>query len=200
MPSQHGQDDWVLSQIDKGFFVEVGAHDGCLLSNTDKLEKLGWNGICIEPHPVSYQTLLKNRKCICVDSLIDGKVRIVDFLVGNTGDPGCCIIDEDTDYNDGRSEWIGNESISMATTTLELVLNKYKAPKVIDYLSVDVEGAESRILKNFPFDKYQFKLMTIERPKPELHQKILELGYEGYGYMLVGEMATDFFYINRNLT
>lgn len=59
--SQAGQDVWVLQQIPKGFFVDVGAHDGVESSNTYALEKVGWSGVCIEPNPVSYNTLFFNR-------------------------------------------------------------------------------------------------------------------------------------------
>ena len=31
-------------------------------------------------------------------------------------------------------------------------------------MSLDVEGHEYQIMKNFPFDEYKFKAMTIELP------------------------------------
>ena len=40
--------------------------------------------------------------------------------------------------------------------SLQEILKKAKAPKIIDYLSLDVEGAELEVLKNFPFKKYKF--------------------------------------------
>ena len=43
-----------------------------------------------------------------------------------------------------------------------------QVPKLIDYMSLDVEGAEYEILKNFPFDKFKFKSMSIERPNKNL--------------------------------
>lgn len=52
--SQNGEDFlmWKLfDYIDTGFYIEVGAFDGIHFSNTYSFEKLGWKGICIEPHP-----------------------------------------------------------------------------------------------------------------------------------------------------
>jgi hypothetical protein len=48
------------------------------------------------------------------------------------------------------------------TITLIDLLKKYKAPKIIDYLSLDIEGAEFDSLKNFDFKEYIFRIITIE--------------------------------------
>lgn len=42
------------------------------------------------------------------------------------------------------------------------LLESSHAPQIIDYMSVDVDGACSSFIKNFPFDRYEFKLMTYE--------------------------------------
>jgi hypothetical protein len=51
---------------------------------------------------------------------------------------------------------------SVKCDTLENILVKSAAPSNIDYISLDVEGCEYVTLKNFPFDKYNISLMTIE--------------------------------------
>lgn len=61
--SQAGQDVWVLQQIPKGFFVDVGAHDGVESSNTYALELCGWKGLCIEPSE-AYHKLVEVRKSL----------------------------------------------------------------------------------------------------------------------------------------
>jgi len=42
------------------------------------------------------------------------------------------------------------------------LLKKHNTPKIIDYLSIDTEGNEFEILKNFAFDKYIFLTITLE--------------------------------------
>ena len=54
---------------------------------------------------------------------------------------------------------------------------KSQAPKIIDYLSLDVEGAESMVFQNFDWDLYKFKFLTIERPKDDLKYLLNENGY-----------------------
>ena len=56
------------------------------------------------------------------------------------------------------------------TVTLVEILDKFHAPNRIDYFSLDVEGAELFIMKEFPFDRYLFQVLTVERPNPELVQ------------------------------
>jgi hypothetical protein len=57
------------------------------------------------------------------------------------------------------------------TVSLLTLLKRFQAPKVIDYLSLDVEGAEEFILKPFfqnnPLD-YQIRCISIERPSDAL--------------------------------
>ena len=73
--SQYDQDRYVNEQFFKnkkgGVFVEIGAYDGVLLSNTFFFKKyLGWTGICIEPIPDVFSRLKSNRSAICVQGCI----------------------------------------------------------------------------------------------------------------------------------
>ena len=58
------------------------------------------------------------------------------------------------------------------------VLEMFDAPSIIDFISLDVEGAEQYIMRDFPFDKYKFLAMTIERPKGELRTLLEANGYK----------------------
>ena len=42
------------------------------------------------------------------------------------------------------------------------MLEIHNAPLKIDYLSIDTEGSEYDIIKNFNFSKYQINILTIE--------------------------------------
>jgi FkbM family methyltransferase len=140
--SQSGQDKWVIETLKKtGFFVDVGAYDGIQTSNTYALEKLGWEGICIEANPDVFKTLEQNRECKCINQAV-------------TNQPGNILFTTDRITLNSGTPVYGN--------TLDNILKTWEAPKVIDYLSIDIEGHEYEALKNFPFNEYQFKLITIE--------------------------------------
>ena len=73
--SQLGQDLEVIkfyNNKENGFFIEIGASDGIILSNTYLLEtQYKWKGICYEPIPNNFKKLVKNRpNSICYDKAV----------------------------------------------------------------------------------------------------------------------------------
>ena len=77
------------------------------------------------------------------------------------------------------------------TITLESLLDEYNSPNIIDYLSIDTEGSEYDILKDFNFNKYQFKIITVEHNFSENRVKIKSL-LESKGYKRVYENLSKF--------
>lgn len=63
------------------------------------------------------------------------------------------------------------------TAPIRSVLQQFHVPKVIDYMSLDVEGSEFDVMKDFPFEEYTIRLMTIERPSKELKNLLQSKGY-----------------------
>jgi hypothetical protein len=48
MYSQAGQDEWVLSHIKQGYYLEIGASHPINISNTYLLEQNGWEGVSVD--------------------------------------------------------------------------------------------------------------------------------------------------------
>jgi hypothetical protein len=102
------------------------------------------------------------------------------------------IVDRDVDNKE--SDTRNNKVIKLKTTTLISVLEDHHAPSIIDYLSIDVEGAEERILAGFDFHKYIFRCITIERPT-----ELLRDLFKDHGYILIKEIPTlDCFYVHQD--
>ena len=57
-----------------------------------------------------------------------------------------------------------NLAIQCDATTFDFAafLDEVSAPKVIDYISMDVDDANTALVLGFPFDKYAFKVLTFE--------------------------------------
>ena len=201
--SSKGQDRWVISIFSgmrEGFFVEVGAGNGFIGSDTYVLEAdFGWHGICVEPNPHFYHelTAVVNRRCMCVQACVDRKPQLVEFAVA--GDMSG-IVAEDTDNTPPLRETrlrrlrrSGN-IVQLRSTTLDAVLAQCGAPHVIHYMSIDVEGAEERVLSAFPFDRYDVKALTVERPTRVIHDLL-----SSAGFVLARYHLHDGFYVRREL-
>lgn len=191
--SQLGQDYWVICDVfggmSRGYFVDIGAADGRYLSNSYALEKrFKWSGLCVEADPIAYEALKKNRSCQCINACLDSVEREVVFTDGLGLYGG--IVAEGTDNNSSPAP-----TRRIKTETLATILQKHNCPQTIHYLSVDVEGAEERVLASFPFQTHHFLAATIERPSDGLRQLLRD-----NGYLLVAEYPNlDAFYIHPSM-
>lgn len=173
---QIGQDFWVFAEafngMRSGYFVDIGAHDGRHISNTFILEKdFGWTGLLIEANPYSFEKLLKTRSSKCLNICLDRAEGEAEFAIrGVMGG----LVGRDFDNARPSEE---TELVRLKTRPLSDVLDEEGAPDVIDFLSIDVEGAEERILLDFDFHRYLFNCMTIERPGRTLRARLAERGY-----------------------
>jgi hypothetical protein len=70
---------------------------------------------------------------------------------------------------------------SVNTISLEDLLDKYNAPKEVDFLSIDTEGSEFEILRNFDFNKYQFRVIACEHnygpDRARIESLLIQNGY-----------------------
>lgn len=213
--AKEGQDRWVLEKLKNkknGYFVDIGATGGISHSNTYTMEKhFNWKGICVEPNPNlrAFQTLQTNRKCICENLCIYNKAGTVDFLARGRK------VETSGIYAD-CSSWIiklmveekKHGLIKVPSITLLELLDKHKAPKIIDYLSIDTEGSEWEILKAFDFKKYKFLTITVEHnygktmkwdEKEKIKgDKILDLLSKN-GYTLDKKVAMDYWLISKDI-
>lgn len=196
--SQLGQDLWVLEQTGYkrgGFFVEFGATDGVILSNTLLLEtEFGWNGILAEPNPGFFARLEQNRNCTLSPDCIMGETgQEVTFVLadeyGGVAEFGV----EDAHVERRRAFQDANHVLTLTTISLDDFLRKYNAPRRIDYMSIDTEGSEYEILRHFPFDDWDIRLMTIEHNYAPLRADIRAL-MESNGYACREEQWDDWYY------
>jgi FkbM family methyltransferase len=201
--SQINQDLFVLHKTNfkrEGFFVEFGATNGIDLSNTYILEKdFNWTGILAEPTKIWHESLKKNRSnsnietaCVWTDS-----GQELDFNETTLPELSTINFFSDRDsHNENRKNGI---KYKVETISLMDLLDKYNAPKEIDYLSIDTEGSEYEILSKIDFNSYSFQVITCEHNYTSNREKIFEL-LSSNGYQRVHENLSDFddWYIRVN--
>lgn len=170
--SQINQDKFIdnfFNNKENGVFLDVGANDGILLSNTYFLEKeRNWTGICIEPRKEEYLKLIQNRKCNCINYAISNYEGTKDFLE-ITGYPAMLSgLKENYDsrhleriYSEIKDAGGSHATIPIQVTKLQSLFDKLNIYN-FDYCSIDVEGAELDVIKSIDFNKTQIKIFTIE--------------------------------------
>jgi FkbM family methyltransferase len=189
-------DKKIESYIDynNGYFVELGANDGRTFSNTFYFEKFrGWKGVLIEPIPHKYLECRKNRskktKVFCNACVsFDYNEKFVEIIYSNlmsrSNRVEIDINDLDEHTRCGKKfleEDEENFNFGAIAEPLNNILLKAKAPKKIDLLSLDVEGAEIEVLKGINHKEYRFKYICIE--SRDIKKTINYLTKKNYSYV-----------------
>ena len=148
-----------------GFYVDIGAFDGVDGSNTLYFEKIGWKGICVEPHPVFFKQLVENRKCQLESCAIWKADEEVDFLA-ITGYSSMLSGIPDT-YDPRHRSRISGEIRSFGGEEQLIKVPGKKFSTIckethIDFLSIDTEGSELKILQEIDFSVYNFTVICVE--------------------------------------
>jgi FkbM family methyltransferase len=152
-----GLDDGYLLRIfgarRTGTFVDVGANDGVFVSNTFTLYRLGWRGICIEPHPDAFAKLRVNRPLdLCVRCAAGSAAREVELVW-------------DGDISEGARVGVSGSagaSVRVASRRLTEILDEAKFPAELDLLSVDVEGYELDVLRSLDWTRFRPRVVIVE--------------------------------------
>ena len=176
--AQHGEDIFIYKNfINKpnpsGIFVEVGALDGFMFSTTKFFEDyLNFIGVLIEPS-LAFRRLVHNRpNCLLVNKAVSSQDGVAEFI-------GTCAMSGLVDHL--PSEWkdmvhVDSTPYMVATEPLGSILTRAEVPYV-DYLSIDVEGAELEVLEsmnwNIPVYVISVELHGINKEKDERCREIL---------------------------
>ena len=136
--------------VSDSFFIEIGTSD---FDTLEPLAQLGWKGIFVEPIGELLNNIERYDGCFYEESAIldySGKTDIqyydLDWAkdwqrgVGNTSDIN------NFNCNPHFKEHVRTARVNVLT--LDMLIDKYKV-KRIDYLKIDIEGLEYKILENY---------------------------------------------------
>lgn len=153
------------------YFVEAGAVNGFHLSQTATLENdHGWTGLLIEGHPALFELLQEGERKATKAHAVLGTGGPAVFETKSRGMLGQSQLREEIQNEDCRQ---------VETRTLEDLLTEAKAPRVIDFLVLDVEDALPAVWAGVDLDRRNFDFLALEMKK-EQPAIMAELSARGY--------------------
>jgi len=157
------------------------------LNNTWLMEnQFGWTGLLAEPAQSWHENLKANRNC-AIDTRCVWKAsgETLDFTEAPRGENSAISSYVKT------SRKVRGTTYQVETVSLNDLLTQQNAPDVIDYISVDTEGSEFEILNATDFDRWSFRVMTVEHNHEPQRQDVFDL-LTSKGYTRVYEAVSRF--------
>lgn len=158
-----------------GTFLDVGANDGALFSNSRMLALMGWKGICVEPAPIAFGKLAELYKerpdpnvepaVTCVNAAITPEDGPVDFYDSGThlnkGDTSLL----STTRPEELARWKRSGEVFTKTTVRGITfatLLKETGVSRFEFITIDAEGADYSILEQIDLTAVGCRLLCVE--------------------------------------
>ena len=197
--SQQDEDKYIIqyllkAKITDGTFLEIGACDGVLYSNSKTLEDhFNFTGILIEPQPLFYSQLVINRKnCKCYNYAVSNSDdEFIDFI-GNNAEGGIA-----NNNNTDISKYTNWTPYKVKNSKMKDIITKSEF-KYIDFMIIDVEGSELELLHSIDF-KFPIFCIIIEAHSNEQDKnKIFGEYLKSNGFTYIERQRGNEVWINKN--
>lgn len=164
--AQNGEDIMLhraFKDIQRGFYIDVGAQDPVVDSVTKAFYERGWRGINIEPVAHWYKRLVEDRPhdINLQVAASDGAGNLRLFEVEGTGLSTCNA--EFARRHRERGLLVTDHSV--ACMTLDRICSEHQID-LVHFLKVDCEGAELQALKGMSFTKIRPWVVLVEATEP----------------------------------
>ena len=172
--SMDNEDSAVLNYFKNkrnGFYVDVGCYHPIHRNNTYLLHKQNWNGINIDTSEFSIDLFNFIRpKDLNYNCAISNKNEIIKLFYQKKLSQLST-----TEIDQAKIVFKGDiKETEIQAFTLDEILNrdKYKNFK-IDFLDIDVEGADLKVLEGLSFEIYKPELVCVEIHEKEIKQSLI---------------------------
>jgi FkbM family methyltransferase len=166
--AQHGEDivlDALFPGEDAGFYVDIGANDPSFCSVTRYFYERGWSGINVEPVPSLCAKLRRARpRDVNLHAGLSDREGALTFFESPavTGWSTFC---PDLAAGYSRRGLVMTERV-VPVLTLTGLFERYVS-RPVDFLKIDVEGHEARVVRGIDWGTCRPRALVIESAGPE---------------------------------
>ncbi len=185
MYSQNNEEEIILNYFGNkvGSFIEVGAYDPFLFSNTRALVERNWSGIYLEAHPKhlqKFQELYKYHQ----------NIKTIHGALSATADDVIFFLSDDaistTDLNH-KAKWekggsVFNEGTLIPAYTIDELVNTTTG---FDFLTLDTEGTSFKLFTLLPDDYINSLSMICIEHDGQMKAIDSRLRYYGFKQLLL---------------
>jgi FkbM family methyltransferase len=163
--SQEGEDlllATLFGNIDRGFYVDVGAYHPKFLSNTYFFYRRGWSGINIEARPGSMAAFRRQRpRDINLEAAVGRDRRELSYFMFS--ESYLNTLDRDLAAQREREHNRQCRQVVMTTVPLaDLLAQHVPREQAIHFLNVDVEGLDMDVLESNDWTTYRPQCVLVE--------------------------------------
>ena len=164
--AQHGEDVLLyraLKHVSDGFYIDVGAHDPEHFSVTKAFYDRKWRGINVEPEEACFRRLVAQRpRDINLQMLCSDRPGSADFYEVresglSTEDVRLASLHEKNGFAVSRT--------TLESRTLDSICEEHVRGD-INFLKVDVEGSEERVLRGLELRRHRPWIIVVEATEP----------------------------------
>ncbi len=177
-------DRYIFNGKENGVFLDVGANDPIQINNTYFFEhNRKWSGLAFEPMPKMNQRWKELREVECIQIALGCQSGEIEFC--EYEDDSMSGVANEVDYN-GK---VVNK-YTVKVETLANILKQYKITHV-DFMTLDVEGAELDVLRGIDFDAVSIDYIVIENNKGVKKEKLIRDFLISHNYSLKAKLWID---------
>jgi FkbM family methyltransferase len=189
-----------IFKLAKPDYIDVGAFDPFIGSNTYLFYRSGSRGVLVEPNPAQVEKLKAGRPgdTVVAAGIGTGKEKEADYWIFQGDGQLNTFSKEQADgWIKQYGEGFVKQKVKMPLLDINDVLKQHfqQAPTLF---SIDTEGLDYGILKSLDFDKWRPKVFCVETAMPDswaIHPQIVALltskGYVARGMNMINSMFVD---------
>ena len=172
-----------------GFYIDIGTNHPTQATNTLFFDKcLGWEGVCFEPQNKYQGMISRHRSCKLVPSCVLGSTQSVIFRGYG---PAAKLIDVvSSAAPESAVEKEKHTGRKRCVVAAEALQSLGFHGRQIDLLSIDIEGAESSVLRCWPFEALHVHAILMETEKYGGEMLALNRFFHRHGYANVESFST----------